>query len=186
MSRFLITDTPLVGLKLVQRQMLRDERGFLSRLFCADELHAAGWYGTIAQINHTCTRQAGTVRGLHYQTPPHAEIKLVSCLRGVVWDVAVDLRLGSPTFLRWHAELLSADNGRALLIPQGFAHGFQAMSDDVELLYCHSSAYVPQAEAGLNPQDARLGIAWPKPVQGLSPRDAGHPMIPADFEGVRL
>lgn len=186
MSRFLITDTPLVGLKLVQRQMLRDERGFLSRLFCADELHAAGWYGSVAQINHTCTRQAGTVRGLHYQTPPHAEIKLVSCLRGVVWDVAVDLRLGSPTFLRWHAELLSADNGRALLIPQGFAHGFQAMSDDAELLYCHSSAYVPQAEAGLNPQDARLGIAWPKPVQGLSPRDAGHPMISADFEGVRL
>ena len=114
MSRFLITDTPLIGLKRVQRQVLRDERGFLSRLFCADELHAAGWYGSVAQINHTCTRQAGTVRGLHYQKPPHAEIKLVSCLRGAVWDVAVDLRLGSPTFLRWHAELLSADNGRAL------------------------------------------------------------------------
>jgi dTDP-4-dehydrorhamnose 3,5-epimerase len=186
MSRFTVTDTSLVGLKLVQRQMLGDERGFLSRLFCSDELLAAGWYGSVAQINHTCTRQAGTVRGMHYQKPPHAEIKLVSCLRGAVWDVAVDLRADSLTFMRWHAEVLSADNGRALLIPQGFAHGFQALSDDAELLYCHSCAYVPQAEAGLNPQDERLGIAWPLPVQGLSPRDAGHPMIADDFEGVRL
>ncbi len=186
MSRFSIADTPLVGLKRVQRNRLQDERGFLSRLFCADELHAAGWYGPVAQINHTCTRQPGTVRGLHYQKPPHAEIKLVSCLRGRVWDVAVDLRVDSPTYLQWHAEELSAENGRALLIPQGYAHGFQVLEADSELLYCHSTAYAPQAEAGLHPLDARLGIAWPLPVQNLSPRDAGHPSITADFEGVRL
>lgn len=186
MSRFRIADTPLAGLKRVQRNRLQDERGFLSRLFCADELHAAGWYGPVAQINHTCTRQVGTVRGLHFQKPPHAEIKLVSCVRGRVWDVAVDLRPESRTFLRWHAEELSAENGCALLIPQGFAHGFQVLEADSELLYCHSAAYAPQAEAGLNPLDARLGIAWPLPAQNLSPRDAGHPMISADFEGVRL
>lgn len=186
MSRFAVIDTPLAGLQVVQRQRLQDERGFLSRLFCADELHAVGWYGAVAQVNHTCTRQAGAVRGLHYQRPPHAEIKLVSCLRGAVWDVAVDLRPDSPTFLRWHAEELSADNGRALLIPQGFAHGFQALEDDSELLYCHSSAYAPQAEAGLHPLDAHLAITWPLAVHGLSPRDAGHPLISADFEGVRL
>ena len=186
MSRFAILDTPLAGLKLVQRQKVQDERGFLSRLFCVDELTAAGWSGVVAQINHTCTRQTGTVRGLHYQKPPHAEIKLVSCLRGAVWDVAVDLRADSPSFLQWHAQVLSADNGGALLIPQGFAHGFQALEDDSELLYCHSSAYAPQAEAGLHPQDVRLAISWPLFVQGLSPRDAGHPMISAEFEGVRL
>lgn len=186
MKRFTVLDTPLAGLQLVQRQKLQDARGFLSRLFCAEELAAAGWHGPVAQINHTCTRQAGTVRGLHYQKAPHAEIKLVSCLRGAVWDVAVDLRPDSPTYLRWHAEELSADNGHALLIPQGFAHGFQALADDSELLYCHSSAHAPQAEAGLHPQDARLAIAWPLPVQGLSPRDAGHPLMSADFEGVRL
>ena len=105
-----------------------DARGFLSRLFCAEELRAAGWTGPIAQINHTHTARKGTVRGMHFQYPPHAEMKLVSCLRGEVWDVAVDIRAGSQTFLRWHAEILSADNGRALLIPQGFAHGFQALT----------------------------------------------------------
>lgn len=186
MSRFTILDTPLPGLRVVQRQRIEDERGFLSRLFCAEELAAAGWRGPVAQINHTCTRRAGTVRGLHYQKAPHAEIKLVSCVRGRVWDVAVDLRPGSPTYLRWHAEELGADNGCALLIPEGFAHGFQALSADAELLYCHSRAYAPQAEAGLHPLDARLAIAWPLPVQGLSARDAGHPPIDETFEGVRL
>lgn len=186
MSRFTVTDTPLAGLKRVERQVLRDERGFLSRLFCAEELATAGWRQPVVQINHTCTLQRGAVRGMHFQKPPHAETKLVSCVRGQVWDVAVDVRAGSPTFLRWHAELLSADNGCALLIPQGFAHGFQVVSEGAELLYCHSSAYAPQAEAGLHPLDARLALAWPLPVQGLSPRDAGHPLIDEGFEGVRL
>ena len=186
MSRFTVTETPLRGLMRVQRQTLRDERGFLSRLFCSNELQSAGWSGVVAQVNHTCTRHAGTVRGLHYQTPPCAEIKLVSCLRGRVWDVVVDVRLGSPTYLQWHAEELSVSNGCAMLIPQGFAHGFQALEDDSELLYCHSAAYAPQAEAGLYALDARLAIAWPLPVQGLSPRDAGHMPIGDDFEGVRL
>lgn len=186
MSRFDITDTPLAGLKVVQRQVLGDARGYLSRLFCADELHGAGWRGPIAQINHTFTQQAGTVRGMHYQTPPHAEIKLVTCLRGEVWDVAVDLRPDSPTFLRWHAQHLSADNHNALLIPQGFAHGFQTLVDDVEMLYCHSVPYAPTADAGLNPLDARLGLPWPRPVTTLSARDSGHALIGPDFEGVRL
>lgn len=186
MSRFTVTDLPLAGLKLVERQSLGDSRGFLSRLFCAEELAAAGWAKPIAQINHTRTARRGTVRGMHFQRPPHAEMKLVSCIRGEVWDVAVDVRTSSPTFLRWHAERLSADNGRALLIPEGFAHGFQALTDDVELLYCHSAAYSPSAEAGLNPQDARLAITWPLAITELSARDAGHPLIETGFEGVRL
>jgi dTDP-4-dehydrorhamnose 3,5-epimerase len=116
--------------------------------------------------------------------PPHAEMKLVSCLHGEVWDVAVDLRAGSPTFLQWHAERLSADNGHALLIPEGFAHGFQALSDEVELLYCHSAAYSAAAERGLHPQDAVLGIAWPLTITEMSTRDAAHPQLDAHFTGL--
>lgn len=186
MSRFSILDTPIAGIKIVERQRLGDNRGFLSRLFCAEEMAAAGWVKPIAQINHTCTAKRGTVRGMHFQRPPHTEMKLVSCIRGEVWDVVVDVRAGSPTFLRWHAEHLSADNGRALLIHEGFAHGFQTLTGDVELLYCHSAAYSPSAEAGLNPQDARLAIAWPLLITELSARDAAHPLIGTGFEGVHL
>ncbi len=186
MNRFTVTDLPLSGLKLVERQRLGDSRGFLSRLFCAEELSAAGWIKPIAQINHTYTARRGTVRGMHFQHPPHIEMKLVSCIAGEVWEVAVDVRAGSPTFLRWHAERLSAENGRALMIPEGFAHGFQALTDDVELLYCHSAAYSSSAEGGLNPLDEHLAIAWPQSITELSARDAGHPLIETGFEGVRF
>ena len=186
MNRFVVTDTPLAGLRLVERRRLGDARGFLSRLFCAEELTAAGWTKPIAQINHTYTASQGTVRGIHFQYPPHAEMKLVCCLRGKVWDVAVDVRAGSPTFLQWHAVELSAENNLALLIPEGFAHGFQALSNDVELLYCHSADYVPAAEAGLNPVDVQLAITWPLTITELSPRDASHALIETGFEGVRL
>ncbi len=186
MSRFTLIPLPLAGLHLVQRQRLIDSRGELSRIFCAQELAAAGWTQSIAQINYTRTTQQGTVRGLHYQKPPHTEVKLVSCIRGEVWDVAVDLRHGSATFLQWHAQHLSAENACALLIPQGFAHGFQALSDDAELLYCHSAAYAPEFEAGMNPLDRRLAIAWPLPVAELSPRDAAHAWLTTEFEGMRL
>lgn len=177
MTRLTITDTPLPGLRLVQRQRLGDARGFLARLFCAEELRSAGWPGPIAQVNHTHTAQRGTVRGLHWQRAPQAEAKLVSCLRGSVWDVAVDLREGSPTFGRWFAATLSAENANALLIPPGFAHGFQALSDDAELLYCHSAPFVAAAEAGLHPQCKTLAIAWPLPITLLSDRDAAHPRL---------
>jgi len=176
-NRFTLTGLPLPGLKLVERQRLGDSRGFLTRLFCAEELAAAGWTKPIAQVNHTYTTQRGAVRGLHYQTPPHAEMKLVSCIRGEVWDVALDLRAGSPTYLQWHAETLSAGNHRALIIPEGFAHGFQALTDDVELIYVHSAAYNPAAEAGLNALDPKLAIKWPLSVTVISERDRSHPVL---------
>jgi dTDP-4-dehydrorhamnose 3,5-epimerase len=186
MSCLTIIDLPLSGLKLVERQRRKDSRGFLSRLFCAEELAPVGWVKAIAQINHTLTTKRGTVRGMHFQLPPHAEMKLVTCLKGDIWDVAVDVRAGSPTFLRWHAEMLSADNGRALLIPEGFAHGFQALTEDVELFYLHSAAYASDAEAGLNPRDVHLAITWPLPISEVSTRDARHPWIGDGFEGVKL
>ena len=183
-ARFVLTATPIAGLTAVQRTWIEDERGFLSRLYCRDALAAIGFTDPIAQINQTLTRAKGTVRGLHFQQPPHAEDKLVSCLRGEVFDVAVDLRAGSPTFLSWHAERLSGENGLGLFIPRGFAHGFQALSDDCELLYLHTAAYAPEAEAGLNALDPRLAIDWPLPVTEMSARDRSHPFVDDDFAGI--
>lgn len=186
MNRFDILETPLAGLRLIDRQMRSDRRGFLTRLFCSEELSAAGWVKPIAQINHTYTARQGAVRGLHYQTPPFAEMKLVSCIRGEVWDVAVDLRFGSPTFLQWHAEILSASNHRAMMIPEGFAHGFQVLSDGAELLYCHSAPYNSAAEAGVNPVDVSVSIDWPQPIADLSDRDADRQHLTPTFAGLYL
>lgn len=184
MSRFVISETPLAGLKLITRKHIGDSRGFLSRLFCQEELVTAGWQKPIAQINHTYTARQGTIRGLHFQRPPHTEMKLVSCIRGEVWDVAVDLRANSPTFLDWHAEKLSVGNNHALLIPEGFAHGFQALSDDCELLYLHSAAHMQGAEAGVRYDDPRIGIAWPLQVAELSSRDQALTLITPGFSGI--
>lgn len=182
MSRFQIKDLPLIGLYLVEFQPMGDARGSLTRRFCSQELGSI-WPGAIVQINHTHTVKRGTVRGLHFQKPPHAERKLVTCLRGKVWDVAVDLRAGSSTFLQWHAETLSAANRRAMLIPEGFAHGFQTQSDDVEMLYFHSAAYAPAAEGGVSPTDPGLAIPWPVPIASISERDQSHTPIDKDFRG---
>lgn len=183
-TRFNILATPIAGLHVIQRKPIGDSRGHLERLFCAEELQTCIPGKHIVQINHTLTATCGTVRGMHFQHPPHAEIKFVSCLRGEVFDVAVDLRHNSPTFLRWHAERLSADNHQTLVIPEGFAHGFQTLTDDCEMLYFHTAAYQPGAEGGLNAQDPRLAIQWPLPVVGLSPRDTAHPFLSNAFSGV--
>jgi len=182
-DRFEILSTPMAGLTLLQRHPLGDSRGYLERMYCENELQSLLPGLRVAQANRTLTLGRGTVRGMHWQAPPHAEIKLISCLRGSVLDVAVDVRRGSPTFLRWHAEILSAENHRSFLLAEGFAHGFQTLTDDCEMLYFHSAAYAPGAERGLHPQDPRLAIAWPLPVAGLSPRDAAHPPLDTDFSG---
>lgn len=169
---------------LVQRKRFEDPRGFLSRFYCAEEFESAGMHSAISQINHTLTRRKGAVRGMHFQHPPHAETKIVNCLHGEVFDVAVDLRRNSPTFLQWHAEILSAQNQRSLLIPEGFAHGFQALADDCEIVYLHTAAYKKTAEAALNATDPRLAIAWPLEISEMSDRDRSHPMLAAGFEGI--
>ncbi len=184
MARFDFVPTPIAGLVLVERQRLEDSRGFLSRFYCAEEFKSSGVHQPISQINHTLTRRKGTVRGMHFQLPPHAETKLVSCLHGSVIDIAVDLRKNSPTFLKWHGEVLSATNQCSLLIPEGFAHGYQTMTDDCELIYFHTAAYEPAAEGALNATDPRLAIAWPKEITEMSDRDRAHPMLGADFQGI--
>lgn len=170
----------------MRRRRIEDERGFLSRLYSAEEFAAVGANKPIAQINHTKTRLRGTVRGMHFQHPPHAEVKLVTCLRGEVFDVALDLRRASPTYLHWHAELLTETNDHSLLIPEGVAHGFQTLTDDCELLYLHSAAYQPDAEGAVNAGDPRVAIAWPLAIASMSERDRRHPLLTADFEGLRL
>jgi dTDP-4-dehydrorhamnose 3,5-epimerase len=186
MSRFDFIQTPLSGLTLVQRKVIEDERGFLSRFYCVEEFAAAGFELPVAQINHTLTRKKGAIRGLHFQYPPHAEVKLVSCLHGEIFDVAVDLRRDSPTFLQWHGVVLSAQNRQSLLIPKGFAHGFQTLSEDCELMYLHTDVYNPESEGALNVADAKLGITWPLAITEISDRDRNHKLIEQSFQGITL
>lgn len=185
-SRLDIHDTRLHQLKVIQRKPITDERGYLERMFCAEELQPVLAGKVIVQINRTLTIRPGTVRGMHFQYPPYAQTKIVSCLGGEVFDVAVDFRKGSPTFLEWHAEILSAENRRTLLIPEGFAHGFQTLTEHCELLYFDTAAYQPNAEGGLNAQDPRLNVRWPVPITELSARDAAHQWVTAELTGVAL
>ena len=185
-ERLQIHTTPLADLKWLARKRLGDERGFLQRLFCAKELTSITQGRPIQQINHTHTRAKGTVRGIHFRHAPHDEIKMVSCLKGAILDVAVDLRASSETFLSWHAEELSAENNKALLIPEGFAHGFQVLEKESELLYLHSEQYTPQLEDGLSPMDPRLSIPWPLLIAEMSDRDRGFPILTDKYKGLSL
>lgn len=175
--RFSIHETGLPGVFELRRARMGDDRGFLERMFCLEELAAIGWAGSIAQINRTLTRAPGAVRGMHYQRAPHAEIKLVSCLAGQVYDVALDLREGSATYGQHAGCVLDPDISNALLIPEGCAHGFQTLSEDCEMLYCHSKSYAPAHEAGVNAFDPALEIAWPLPQGQRSDRDETLPTL---------
>lgn len=181
-----LRSTPLAGPIVAETDRSVDHRGTFARFFCERELSEVLGGQRIVQINHSVTYARGAVRGMHFQHPPHAEMKLIRCLRGKVWDVALDLRVGSPTFLRWHAEELTPDNGRMFVIPQGFAHGFQALETGSELLYLHTSAYAPESEGGVDCRDPLLGIEWPLPVTELSGRDLRHPPLHAGFQGISL
>ena len=176
--------TGIPGLFVAEASLLGDHRGSFARWFCQRELDSVIGERKIVQINHSRTRRTGTVRGLHFQLPPHAEMKLVRCIRGRVWDVAVDLRAGSDTFLQWHGEELSPENGRMMLIPEGFAHGFQVLEPESEMLYLHTAFYSPGHEGGVRWDDPAIGIRWPLPVSDLSDRDRSHPLIDRGFSGV--
>lgn len=178
--------TPLEGLHEIHHQPVGDARGRFTRLFCESELAPIRQGLHFTQINLSETHGCGTLRGMHYQTPPAAEAKLIRCVRGRVFDVAVDLRAGSPTFLQWHALELAGDNDRAVFIPEGFAHGFQALTDEVHLLYMHTASWTPACEAGLRHDDPRLAIRWPQPVTVISERDRSYPLIDDRFAGVSL
>jgi len=181
-----VCETFIKDLKIIKAYPHKDKRGVFSRVFCENELKNIVENRKILQINYSQTNNIGAVRGLHFQRPPHAEMKLVRCIKGKVWDIAVDLRKDSPTFLRWHAEELTSSNMRMILIPEGFAHGFQVLEPQSELLYLHTAFYHPKSESGLNPEDPTLNIKWPLEITDLSARDARHKIIKKNFEGISL
>ena len=181
-----LTPTAIDGLMVAETVPVSDHRGAFIRLFCAEELAAAVGGRQIVQANHSRTAAAGAVRGMHFQHAPSAEMKMVRCMRGRVLDVAVDLRKGSSSFLQYHAEELSGDNARMLVIPEGFAHGFQVLEPDSEMMYLHTAFYNKEAEGGLRYDDPAVGIHWPLPVVDLSARDQSHSLIDDRFTGVAI
>jgi dTDP-4-dehydrorhamnose 3,5-epimerase len=167
-------DTPLDGAYLIDLEKRGDERGFFARFFCAREFAEHGLETCFVQINTSLSVEARTLRGLHYQLPPAAEVKIVRCLAGALWDVILDLRPGSASFGRWFAAELSAANRRMMYVPRGFAHGFLTLSPNTEVLYLVSAFYTPERERGVRWNDPRFAIAWPSPPRVISDKDAGQ------------
>ena len=179
-----INHAPLQDAFIIEPEPFKDDRGLFARVFCQQELQHILHNKNIVQINHSLTRQKGAIRGMHFQKPPQAEIKMVKCLHGSVVDVIVDLRKGSPTFLKWHGEVLSVKNMKMMFIPEGFAHGFQTLEDDSELLYMHTEFYSPGSEAAIRFDDPMVGIDWPMEVTDISERDKKHVLLDNEFKGI--
>jgi len=181
-----LIDTILEGVKVIEAIPLRDERGEFARIFCDNELQVFLNGRSIKQINWSMTRKIGAVRGMHFQNAPYAEIKIVRCLRGRVFDVAVDLRKSSPTFLKTFGVELSPLKNIALLIPEGCAHGFQVLEENSELLYLHTAPYNPSSEAAIRFDDPIVGITWPITPTDMSQRDLSHSYLNNDFQGISI
>ncbi|MET4608344.1 dTDP-4-dehydrorhamnose 3,5-epimerase [Bradyrhizobium sp. JR4.1] len=179
-----LEQTGIEGVWVAESAAHQDPRGAFSRLFCSREQQGIIGSRSIVQINHSITRRVGALRGLHYQNAPHAEMKIVRCLRGRVFDVAVDLRKGSATFRKWTSLELSPDNRRALVIPEGCAHGFQVLEPDSELLYLHTEFYASKAEGAIRFDDPMIGVDWPLGPTELSDRDLQHRLLDTNFEGI--
>lgn len=169
------TKTELAGATIVDVDRYEDERGFFARVYCEREFEANGLPARMVQTNMSLTRKAGTLRGMHFQRAPHAEDKLVRCARGAIWDAIVDLRPDSPTWCRWIGVELSEANGRMLLVPKGFAHGFVTLTDDVVVTYQVSEFYTPAFEAGARHDDPAFGIEWPVTIRAMSAKDRNWP-----------
>jgi dTDP-4-dehydrorhamnose 3,5-epimerase len=181
----IFSPTSLQGSYLIELEPFSDERGWFARFYCKDEFskkigHQKEWL----QLNHSFTQKQGALRGLHFQRAPFREIKMVRCIAGAVYDVLVDLRKDSPTFLNYFGAELSAENKKMMYIPEGFAHGFQCLTGSCELIYHHTELYTPNAEGGLRYDDPILGIQWPAEVTDLSARDASHPYLNENFKGI--
>ena len=176
----------LEGAFVIESEPFIDDRGIFARVFCQHELQDILHGKNIVQINHSMTKQKGAIRGMHFQHPPKAEVKMVKCLCGSVYDVIIDLRRNSPALLQWHGEILSADNMKMMYIPEGFAHGFQAMEENCELLYLHTEFYNPEHEGGVRYDDPEVEIKWPLQITDVSERDQNHQLLSRDFKGIIL
>ncbi len=168
----IFNETRIAGVVVVELEPRRDERGFFARQWCADEFARAGLDTRVAQINTARSVAAGTLRGLHYQVAPHAEVKVVRCTQGAVFDVVVDLRPGSPTLGQWFGIVLDAESGRMLYVPEGCAHGYLTLAAGTDLAYQTSVAYAPSSARGVRYDDPAFGIVWPRPIEVISPQDS--------------
>jgi dTDP-4-dehydrorhamnose 3,5-epimerase len=183
-KKMTFTETILKGSYIIDLNPFEDERGWFARTYCEQEFEQIGHLKKWVQLNHSFTKQKGTIRGMHYQLPPFSEIKLVRCIAGAVYDVIVDIRKNSPTFLHWLGIELSATNKKMIYIPEGFAHGFQTLTNNAELLYHHSEFYTPGVEAGLKFDDPTLKINWCLDISNISERDKQHKLINENFTGI--
>ncbi len=180
----IFTEIFLKGSFEIELEPVADERGWFARTFCKEEFSKIGHSKEWLQINHSYTQQRGTIRGMHYQVSPFSEIKLVRCIAGAAFDVIIDLRKTSSTFLNYFGTELSPLNRKMVYIPEGFAHGFQSLTDDCELIYHHTAMYTPDAENGIKYNDPLLKINWPLPVINISARDNAYPALGSSPQGL--
>ena len=180
----IFNETVLKGSYVIGLNPIADERGWFARTYCKNEFNSIGHQNEWVQMNHSFTQNKGTIRGMHFQLPPFSEIKLVRCIAGAVYDVIIDLRKGSPTFLQWFGSELSAQNKKMIYIPHGFAHGFETLSDECELIYHHTQFYTASAEGGIKYSDPKININWPLPVTHISERDNQHNLLDENFKGL--
>ncbi|MDE3185322.1 MAG: dTDP-4-dehydrorhamnose 3,5-epimerase [Bacteroidota bacterium] len=177
-------ETKLEGCYEIEVIPHEDNRGWFARTFCKDEFKKIGHDKEWVQINHSFTKEKGTLRGMHFQNPPNAEIKLIRCIAGKIFDVAIDLRKNSPSFLKWFGVELSAENKKMIYIPEGCAHGFLTLTNDCEIIYHHTNFYTPSYEDGINYQDPAVKIEWPEAIEMISHRDKNLPKLPENFKGI--
>ena len=178
------TETKLKGSYIIETIPLKDSRGYFERMFCEEMFQKVGLKKRIVQINHSLTLKKGTVRGLHFQKPPYAEIKIIKCIKGSVFDIIVDIRKDSKTFLKWTSVELKPENNKMIFIPEGFAHGFQTLEENAELLYFHTEFYEKEAEGGLSILDKKIDIQLPLPISEQSQKDKSHKFIESNFKGL--
>lgn len=178
--------TGLKGSYVVDIFPVEDDRGWFVRTFCKDEFNKIGHTKEWLQMNHSFTNTQGTIRGMHFQKPPFSEIKLIRCIAGKIFDVIIDLRRNSQTFLKWFGIELSAENKKMIYIPEGFAHGFQTLTGNCELTYNHSALYMPGYEEGIKYDDKMIDINWPAQITKISERDNNHPLLSKSFEGLNI
>jgi dTDP-4-dehydrorhamnose 3,5-epimerase len=180
----ILKETPLKGAYIIELTPFSDERGMFMRTYCKNEFQAIGHDKEFVQFNQSVTHKAGTVRGMHYQLPPFSEIKLIRCIRGSVFDVIIDIRKDSPTFLKYFSLELNDRNMLSLYIPEGFAHGFQTLEDNTHLIYHHSAFYKPGFETGIRYNDPAINISWRLPVAVITDKDQNHPFLNSTFKGI--
>lgn len=177
---------PLKGAYLIEVQPFQDNRGFFTRTFCEKEFASQGLVQHYVQANHSGTQGKGVVRGMHFQYPPFTETKLIKCIQGAIFDVIIDVRKGSPTFLQWYGAELSSENKKMMYVPTGFAHGFQSLSDYSEITYMVSNFYSRENEGGINYHDPMVKISWPLSISLVSEKDKNLPFIDNSFKAVTI